>query len=405
MVMNISAMSQHPSFSTSSHQVVGVILETTHFEDVGKLIVTWADGHKFVLQRSESDIGLVYTLYRGVNRQKFIRHEIKLGKLGSTIGMVAESVSKGQPMDLQTAEQMDVLVPLAGLKPKHIRNDIGPIEDGVSFIRNVRAHLEDKTAGLPFILISPPHDSPEREEIEVIIAESDDIDVICVGKNTKTRVRALGYEEFRKGQLLLRIPGHETKVMPITPLGCGLREAVRLARASHGLHLRKLLGSDVQVKAGAERRPQQHSCWTVQAALLKAWSHHCDVLELHQNALDTAALCNYHDPEWVYDAMNALCKLAKKWKAGESIGGNWEQTMKSHGYDFSPRSSVSTLGKCSRHYEFVHGGKQILADGHLGRGNQGSRNVIRIYLHRDEERKMLVVCHVGSHLPTGSQTT
>ena len=97
-------MSNHPSFSTSSRQVVGVILEATCFEDVGTLIVPWADAHKFVLEQSESDIGLVYTLYRGVNRQKFIRHEIKLGKLGSTIGMVAESVSKGQPMDLQTAE-------------------------------------------------------------------------------------------------------------------------------------------------------------------------------------------------------------------------------------------------------------------------------------------------------------
>ena len=201
-------MSNHPSFSTSSRQVVGVILEATHFDDVGTFIVPWADEHKFVLQRSESDIGLVYTLYRGVNRQKFIRHEIKLGKLGSTIAMVAESVSKGHPMDSRTAEEMDILAPLAGLKPKHIRNDIGPIEDGVSFIRNVRAHLEDKTAGLPFILISPPHDIPDREEIEAIIAESDDIDVICVGKNTKTRIRALGYEEFCKWQLLLRIPGY-----------------------------------------------------------------------------------------------------------------------------------------------------------------------------------------------------
>lgn len=398
-------MSNHPSFSTSSRQVVGVILETTHFDDVGASLAPWADEHQFVLQRSETDIGQVYSLYRGVNRRKFIRHEIKLGKLGSTIALVAESVSKGQSMDFQTAELMDVLAPLSGLKPKHIRNDIGPIEDGASFIRNVRAHLEDTTAGLPFILISPPHGSPDREEIEAIIAESDDIDVIRVGKNTKSKVRGLGYDQFCKGQLLLRIPGHETKVMPIAPLGAGLCEAIRLARASHGLQLGKLLGANVQVKAGAEHRPYQHSCWTVQAALLKAWSHHSDVMELHQNAVDTAAACNYHDPEWVYDCLNALCKLAKKWKVGESIGGNWEQTMKSHGYDFSPRSSMSTLGKCSRHYEFIHAGKQILAEAHLGRGNQGARNVVRIYLHRDEERKMLVVCHVGSHLPTGSQTT
>lgn len=398
-------MSNHPSFSTSSRQVVGVILETTHFDDVGALFIPWANEHEFVFQRSETDIGQVYTLYRGVNRRKFIRHEIKLGKLGSTIALVAESVSKGQPMDTQTAEQMDVLAPLSGLKPKHIRNDIGPIEDGVSFIRNVRTHLEDKTAGLPFILISPPHDSPGREEIEAIIFESDDIDVIRVGKNTRSKIRALGYDQLRKGQLLLRIPGHETKVMPVTPLGSGLREAIRLARASHGLRLGKLLGSDVPVKPGAEHRPYQHSCWTVQAALLKAWSQHSDVMELHQNAVETAAACNYHDPEWVYDALKALCKLAMKWKAGESIGGNWEQTMRSHGYDFSPRSSMSTLGKCSRHYEFIHAGKPILAEAHLGRGNQGARNVIRIYLHRDEERKVLVVCHVGSHLPTGSQTT
>jgi|GEM_PF-2107733 len=398
-------MSTHPSFCTSARQVIGVILDTTYGEDVCRLLEPWSQKHGFVFERSQSQLGEVFTFYRGVNRRKFIRHEVRLGKLGSSLALIAESVSKGQPMDMLTAELMDILAPLAALKPKHIRNDIGPIEDGVTFIRNVRAHLEDRTGGLPFILISPPHDGPELVEIAAIIAESDDIDVIRVGRNTKSKIRALGFPEFCKGQLLLRVPGHETKVMPVAPLGSGLREAIRIARANHGLRLGKLLGSDVQVKAGAAPRPYQHSCWTVQAALLKAWSHHNEVLELHQNALDTASACNYHDPEWVYDALNALCKLATKWKNGESIGGNWEQTMKSHGYDFSPRSSKTTLGKCSRHYEFVHAGKTILAEAHLGRGCQGARNVIRIYLHRDEERKMLVVCHVGNHLPTGSQTT
>jgi hypothetical protein len=143
----------------------------------------------------------------------------------------------------------------------------------------------------------------------------------------------------------------------------------------------------------------------VHAALLKAWAKHHQVLELHDNAVETASACNYHDPEWVFDSLDALCGLARKWQAGETIGGNWEQTMKSHGYDFSPRSSVSTLGKCGRHYEFTHAGKPIVAEAHLGRGNQGARNVIRVYLHRDDERKKLVVCHVGGHLPTGSQTT
>jgi hypothetical protein len=398
-------MSNHPSFSTSSRQVIGVILETSYFEDVGALLAPWAKKHKFLIQHADSDLGHTYNLYLGINRRKFIRHNIKLGKLGSSLALVAESTSKGQPMDSQTAELMDILAPLAALKPKHIRNDIGPIEDGVAFIQNVKSHLEDKISGLPFILISPPHNSSDRDEIESVIAESDDIDVIRVGKKTKSKIRELGYKQFCKGQLLLRIPGHETKVMPVVPLGCGLREAIRLARASHGLRLDKLLGSNLHVKAGAEPRPYQHSCWSVQGALLKAWSHHYEVMELHPNALDTAKACNYHDPEWVYDVLNALCKLAKKWKAGESIGGNWEQTMKSYGYDFSLRSSALTLSKCSRHYEFVHEGKQIIAEAHLSRGNQGSRNVIRIYLHRDEERKMLVVCHVGSHLPTSSQTT
>ena len=401
----MGVMSTHPSFSTSSRQVIGVILDTTYGEDVHLLLGPWSEKHGFVFERSQSPLGEVFTFYRGVNRRKFIRHEVRLGKLGSSLALVAESVSKGQPMDSLTVEHMDILAPLAALKPRHVRNDIGPIEDGVGFIRNVRAHLDDATSGLPFILISPPHDSPNRELIEAILAESDDIDVIRVGRKTKSKIRALGYEKFCQGHLLLRIPGHAVKVLPIAPAGEGLREAIRLARASHGLLLGKLIGTATQVKAGAEPKPYQHSCWTVQAALLKAWSHHSDLMELHQNAVETAAVCNYHDPEWVYDALNALCKLAKKWKAGESIGGNWEQTMKAHGYDFSPRSSMGTLGKCARHYQFLHAGKNILAEAHLGRGSQGARNVIRIYLHRDEERKMLVVCHVGNHLPTGSQTT
>jgi len=398
-------MSTHPSFSTSSRQVLGVILEASHLDDVAAHVLPWAERHQFVVHQAKTEIGEAISLYRGVNRRKFIRHEIKLGKMGASIALVAESVSKGQPLDGQTAEQMDILAPLAALKPRHVRNDIGPIEDGVAFLKNVQVHLADQAAGLPFILISPPHDMQGREEIEAIVAESDDIDVIRVGKRTKSKIRALGFDLFCKGQLLLRIPGHQAKIMPIGNLGEGLREAVRIARASHGLMLVNLLGSAAKVKAGSEPRPYQHCCWTVRAALLKAWSKHSEVMEIHPNAMDTAATCNYHDPEWVYDALDALCKLARKWQAGESIGGNWEQTMKSHGYDFSPRSSVSTLGKCSRHYEFIHAGKPILAEAHLGRGSQGSRNVIRIYLHRDEDRKVLVVCHVGGHLPTGSQTT
>lgn len=400
-------MNNHASFTTSSRQTIGLILETTYFEDVSALIRPWADKYQFVFENTESDLGPVLKLYRGINRQKFIRHEIKLGKLGSSIALVATSVSKGQPMDSLTNELMNVISALASLKPKHVRNDIGPVEDGVKFINNIKAHLIDKKIGLPFILISPPHNLEESPEVKSVVVDSEDIDIICVGRKTKAKIRELGYKEFCKGQLLLHIPGHETKVLPIEPTANGLREAVRIARAHHARLLEKILVNNVEaeVTAGNEHRPYQHSCWTVEGALLKAWSKHYQVLEIHPNALDTAAKSNYHDPEWVFDSLSALCLLAKKWKAGESLGGNWEQTMKSHGYDFSPRSSANTIGKCIRHYQFSHEGKTIIADAHLGRGSQGSRNVIRIYLHRDEERKMLVVCHVGSHLPTGSQTT
>lgn len=399
------AMSTHPSFSTSARQVIGVILSPATFDDVGAFILPWADQRQFVTERKVTAAGESYTLYRGVNRQKFIRHELRLAKLDAGLALVAESAAKGQPMDAQTAELMDVIAPLSGLKPKHIRNDIGTVEDGEKFIGNIKAHLGDAVAGLPFILIAPPHEGPAKQIIDAIIRETTDVDVIRVGKRTKKRIRALGFEHFCLGHLLLRIPGHVAKATPVGPDGQGLREAIRLARASYGRSLAMLLNGEPKVAAGEVRQPGQHVCWTVQAALLKAWSKHHDILELHRNALDTAEVCEYHDPEWAFEALNALCKLAAKWKAGESIGGNWEQVMQAQGYDFTPRSSMTTLGRCSRHYEFTHGDKRIVADAHLGRGSQGARNVIRIYLHRDDARKVLVVCHVGGHLPTGSQTT
>lgn len=399
------AMSTHPSFSTSARQVIGVILSPATFDDVGAFILPWADQRQFVTERKVTAAGESYTLYRGVNRQKFIRHELRLAKLDAGLALVAESAAKGQPMDAQTAELMDVIAPLSGLKPKHIRNDIGTVEDGEKFIGNIKAHLGDAVAGLPFILIAPPHEGPAKQIIDAIIRETTDVDVIRVGKRTKKRIRALGFEHFCLGHLLLRIPGHVAKATPVGPDGQGLREAIRLARASYGRSLAMLLNGEPKVAAGEVRQPGQHVCWTVQAALLKAWSKHHDILELHRNALDTAEVCEYHDPEWVFEALNALCKLAAKWKAGESIGGNWEQVMQAQGYDFTPRSSMTTLGRCSRHYEFTHGDKRIVAEAHLGRGSQGARNVIRIYLHRDDVRKVLVVCHVGGHLPTGSQTT
>jgi len=395
------------SFTSSSRKSIGLILETTYFEDVSELIKSWADKYQFVFESTKGDLGPILELYRGINRQKSIRHEIKLGKLGSNIALVATSVSKGHPLDSFTHELMNVVSPLAGLKPKYVRNDIGPVEDGIKFINNIKVHLINKKVGLPFILISPPHNLDESPELKAVLVDSDDIDVIRVGRRTKGKIRELGYQDFCKGQLLLHIPGHDTKVMPIEPSAIGLRDAVTAARAHHARLLEKILVNNVEaeVTAGSEHRPYQHTCWRADGSLLKAWSKHYQVLEIHPNALETALNCNYYDPEWVFDSLNALCILAKKWKAGESLGGNWEQTMKSYGYDFSPRSSVNTLGKCLRHYQFTHEGKTIIADAHLGRGNQGSKNVIRIYLHRDEERKMLVVCHVGSHLPTGSQTT
>ena len=398
-------MRTHPSFTTSARQVIGVILSAANFDDVGAFILPWADGQQFVTTRKVTEAGETYTLYRGVNRQKHIRHVIRLAKIDAGLALVVESVAKGQPMDAQTAELMDVIAPLAGLKPRHIRNDIGVVEDGEAFIKNIKAHLDDAIAGLPFILIAPPHDGPSKQAIDAIIGESADIDVIRVGKRTKKRIRVLGFEQFCQGHLLLRIPGHLAKVIPVGTDAQGLREAIQIARASHSRSLAKLLDGKSMVTAGEERKPGHHSCWTVQAALLKAWSKHHDVLELHRNAYDTAEVCDYHDPEWVFESLDALCQLAAKWKAGESIGGNWEQVMKAQGYDFTPHSSMTTLGRCIRHYEFTHGDKRILAEAHLSRGSQGARNVIRIYLHRDDERKVLVVCHVGGHLPTGSQTT
>jgi hypothetical protein len=128
---------------------------------------------------------------------------------------------------------MNVISAFASLKPKHVRNDIGPVEDGVNFVNNIKAHLVNKKAGLPFILISPPHDLDESAELKSVLADSDDVDVIRVGRRTKGKIRELGYNDFCKGQLLLHIPGHETKVMPINQSAVGLREAVTIARAHH----------------------------------------------------------------------------------------------------------------------------------------------------------------------------
>jgi hypothetical protein len=73
-----SGAMNHASFTTSSRQVIGVILETTYFEDVSTLIRTWADKYQFVFENTESNLGPIFKLSRGINRQKFIKHEIKL---------------------------------------------------------------------------------------------------------------------------------------------------------------------------------------------------------------------------------------------------------------------------------------------------------------------------------------
>jgi hypothetical protein len=118
-------------------------------------------------------------------------------------------------------------------------------------------------------------------------------------------------------------------------------------------------------------------------------------------ALRSAALSDYNDPDYIYDALKALALAAKSNVSGSGLGMPWTDFLAQNGsHDYSPHSSDVTLQRFRKDYLVVHGGVEYLIAAHVRCGTGSGSESARIYVSQPARPgQPVVVGHVGSHLP------
>lgn len=388
--------SQVPPIQSDLRQALPVLVHATP-EAVRRAFADWATALGFRVE--ENPDGALAEL--GVNRQRQLSHRLTLRQEGEITLVLAETRCKGQTPGPELDARLAILDSLAPFRPEYIRTSLPPIHDGEAFQEAVRRHLADPRGGAPFILVAPPHAGRGPAFTEAL-RSSADIDILRVGARTARRLRAGGFPGFTRGTLLLRRPGHRPCVLGCGDDGEGLLDAVKRARDSLCQGFRLIRAAETE----GDPLPSRHRRFpTVAAAVAAARETGGDILTFHDRALESAAESLYHDPDWVHDALASLAEVSRIWAARESLGGSWKDAFAERGFDFTPHSSETALGKHGSDYTFLHQGERVVAEEHLSRGRKGSRNTIRIYLARLEGARRVLVCHIGQHLPTASRGT
>jgi hypothetical protein len=121
-------------------------------------------------------------------------------------------------------------------------------------------------------------------------------------------------------------------------------------------------------------------------------------LIIHDNALKVAAVCDFADPDFTYDALMALADVALR-ERHYGIKSTRQVFLKKKGFHYAAGSSGCTLNKLKKDYTVYHEGKPVVIGGHISKGVK-ARRLLRIYFAWLPESKAFLIGHVGEHLPT-----
>ena len=129
-----------------------------------------------------------------------------------------------------------------------------------------------------------------------------------------------------------------------------------------------------------------------------------DNLMILPSATSAAAKSRFESPDIVYDKLAALNETVDVWKKNRDEtgrGGNYIQLLRDRGGGKRVASHISdtTRGRSRSHYEFEYQGKKQLFEPHITIGAGNPNSCASIHFIFDQERLMMVVGHVGKHLP------
>jgi len=119
-----------------------------------------------------------------------------------------------------------------------------------------------------------------------------------------------------------------------------------------------------------------------------------------ERALRSAAVSDFNDPDYIYDALMSLALAAKSNVAGSGLGMPWTDFLAQNGsHDYSPHSSDVALQRFRKDYLAVHGGVEYLIAAHVRCGTGSGSESARIYVAQPARPgQPVLVGHVGSHL-------
>ncbi|MFI9253602.1 hypothetical protein [Streptomyces sp. NPDC053069] len=108
---------------------------------------------------------------------------------------------------------------------------------------------------------------------------------------------------------------------------------------------------------------------------------------------------SYKDPEKLYRALLDVAEAGRRWSTN-TLGKPFGEYFGGLGYGYSALNPAAHARKTRRHYEVKYKDGTVLLEAHLKVDEATSRDqCLRIYWYIDEDERVLVVGHVGRHLP------
>jgi hypothetical protein len=123
----------------------------------------------------------------------------------------------------------------------------------------------------------------------------------------------------------------------------------------------------------------------------------CVYLDEAQASVD--AFANYASPRRLYEALTVLNEGAAAWQSG-ALGPGFGAYFTERGYEYSQRNPAALARRTRAAYQRRYAGETVTMQPHLKVDQASSPDqCLRVYWYVDEQRKRLVVGHVGRHLP------
>lgn len=120
------------------------------------------------------------------------------------------------------------------------------------------------------------------------------------------------------------------------------------------------------------------------------------------SAFDSAKDSPFKRPDKVYQALEAINEVCMEWRIAlernESMGQSWVEAFRDRGFNYKDDVSMTSKGKYEDDYYFNYDGQRLLFEQHITEGAKQPDKCFSIHMYRDENKRKVVIGHVGRHL-------